>query len=90
MTRLKLSYIRVGQARRSRLLLFHATVPCNQYNLFPCGRMGLDSLSRPLVEEYASLYTKLARQGKLIVLADSSPRSLYVSKQNLKKGGWSS
>ena len=27
-------------------------------------------------EEYASLYTKLAGQGKLIVLADSSPRSL--------------
>ena len=26
-----------------------ATVPCNQYNLFPCGRMGLDSLGRPLI-----------------------------------------
>ena len=38
-----------GQVRRQRLLLFHATVTCNQYNLFPCGRMGLDSLGRPLV-----------------------------------------
>ena len=28
-----------GQVRRPRLLLFNATVPCNQYNLFPCGRM---------------------------------------------------
>ena len=41
--------IRSGQVRRPRLLLFHATVPCNQYNLFPCGRMGLDNLGRPLV-----------------------------------------
>ena len=38
-----------GQVRRPRLLLFHATVPCNQYNLFPCGRMGLDSLGSPLI-----------------------------------------
>ena len=46
---LVISHYPSGQVRRPRLLLFHATVPCNQYNLFPCGRMGLDSLGRPLI-----------------------------------------
>ena len=54
--------------------MLHATVPCNQYNLFPCGRMGLDSLGRPLILAFADLYTKLAMQGKLIVLVDSFPK----------------
>ena len=53
-----------------------ATVPCNQYNLFPCGGIGLDSLGRPFTLEFAFLYTKVAGQGKLIVLVDSSTRSL--------------
>ena len=41
-----------------------ATVPCNQYNLFPCGRMGLDSLGRPLIYEFARSLHKASWAGE--------------------------
>ena len=37
-----------------------------------------------------SLHKHLAVQGNSLVLADSPPRSLQLSKQNLRKGRWSS
>ena len=64
------------------LLSFHVLSYTDQYTLFHAGGWGSIALVGHSSRSLLNLYTKLAGEGKLSVLADSHP-----SLQNLKKGG---